>query len=135
MKLSTGMSFTALAAATAFLLGGCADPAATAHVVHLGHDAAQSVDVAMRTGQHLAIVDDDFNASIGDGWSIVGEPDPEILRFDGEGVVLDDPQAVGGGGIYSFDYVAVGAGTTTITVEYSYRGDVRFESVVAVTVD
>ncbi|HWL01380.1 MAG TPA: protease inhibitor I42 family protein [Microbacteriaceae bacterium] len=135
MKLGTGIRLGAGAVATAFLLAGCADPAATTHAVHLTHDGSETFEVSMQVGQHLSIVDDGFNASVGDGWTVVGPPDPAILRYDGEDVVLNNPGADGSGGTYSFDYTAIGAGTTTVTVEYAYRGDAQFESTVRVTVD
>lgn len=133
MKLGTGISLVAVA--TAFLLAGCADPSATTHAVHLTHDGSETFEVSMRVGQRLSIVDDEFNASVGDGWTVVGAPDSAILRYDGEHVVLDDPGADGSGGSHSFDYTAIGAGSAIATVEYSYRGDVQFESIVRVTVD
>lgn len=125
----------AMMAATAFFLAGCANPAGTTHAVHLGHAESQSVDVAMKVGQRLTILDGEFNASVGDGWTVVGEPDSAILAFDGDNVILDNPGAAGSGGSYSLEYTAVGVGTTTITIEYSYRGDAKFESVVRATVD
>jgi len=133
MKLGTGLSLVVVA--TASLLAGCADPAATTHAVHLTHDGAETVEVSMKVGQHLSIVDDAFNASVGDGWTVVGTLDSAILRYDGEDVILDNPGADGGGGSHSFDYTAISAGSTTVTVEYSYRGDSQFESTVRVLVD
>jgi len=116
-------------------LAGCADPSATTHVVHLGHDESQVSEVSMRVGQLLSIVDDEFNASVGDGWTLTREPDATVLERVGEGVVLDEPDAVGGGGTYTLDYTAVGAGSTSVTLEYAYRGEPAFESTVRVTVD
>lgn len=134
MKFNAAILLGAVAVTTAFLTG-CADPTATRHAVHLTHDGPETFEVSMQVGQHLSIVDDEFNASVGDGWTVVETPGSAVLEYEGQSVVLDNPGADGGGGRHSLEYTAIGTGSTAITVEYAYRGDARFESTVHVTVD
>lgn len=130
-NMTTGI----VAVAAAIALAGCADPSATIHAVHLDHEPGQDYAVELGVGQRLVLLDEEFNASIGDGWRIAGVPDGAVLELVGEGFEPDRPDAVGGGGTYSIAYTAVGSGTTDVTLEYSYRGEERFEAVVRVAVD
>ena len=62
----------------------------------------------------------DANATTGYSWSqTVG--DTNVVAFVGNEYVAEvrDPQVVGGGGIDTFTFNAIGKGTTTITLTYA----------------
>lgn len=63
------------------------------------------------------------NPSVGDGWTLTGEPDPAVVRLEGDGFESDAPEDVAGApGIEYFLFEAVGPGRTEIDIRYCYRG-------------
>lgn len=78
-------------------------------------------------GQTLVVDFGEISSSIGDGWAVAVEPDPAVLgpgEEDSETVGEEVPGARSELW-YSFD--AVAEGTTSITFQYSYRGDTEVE--------
>ena len=59
------------------------------------------------------------NPTTGYHWTIVGDLDKSVVKFvSQEYKSTSDPNIVGGGGVDTFVFKAVGAGQTTITLGY-----------------
>lgn len=63
------------------------------------------------------------NPSVGDDWSLIGEPDAAVARLLDEGFESDAPEdVVGAPGTEYFLFEAAAPGTTEIVLQYCYRG-------------
>ncbi|WP_024285375.1 protease inhibitor I42 family protein [Cellulomonas sp. KRMCY2] len=83
--------------------------------------AAQAV--ALEVGDLLVVDLGTVNASVGDGWDLVVEADPAVLgAAEVRSEYLGDEGEVGGPSTLAYAFEAVGPGTTTIELQYAYRG-------------
>jgi hypothetical protein len=80
----------------------------------------ESGAVAVALGEKVVVDLGYLNSSIGDGWFLVGQPDPAVLADEGEHYEseCDEP---GCGGDLAWRFGTAGAGRTTITFRYCYR--------------
>lgn len=85
---------------------------------------ATSVDLA--PGEALVVEFGEVNGSVGDEWVLTEEPDPAILG-EGEELTRALGDAPGSPSELSYRFEPVGAGTTVITWEYRFRGEVPEE--------
>lgn len=99
----------------ALLLGACGTDAGTRTF------SESDSELRVRSGEGFRI-EIEASPGVGDGWEVIGEPDPTVARVVDSGFESDDPDAVGGSGIIWFEFEAVAAGTTEIVLEYCYRG-------------
>jgi hypothetical protein len=102
-----------LACALVLLAGGCFGP----HVVTV---AAGDGTAHVANGDILRVDLGSYNASIGDSWYLVGQPDPGVLvekdqEFDAD---CGNP---GCGGRLAWTFTATGPGDTTLAFRYCYR--------------
>jgi hypothetical protein len=81
--------------------------------------------VTVSPGEVLIVDFGEVNATVGNAWVIVEEPDATIL---GEGEersdYLGESGETGAASDLSYRFAAVGEGTTTIEFEYRFRGSV-----------
>lgn len=61
------------------------------------------------------------NASIGNDWRVVEEPDGTLLELTEHGYGPDDPQTAGSGGTRVFSYRALAPGEAELTLYDCYR--------------
>lgn len=81
-------------------------------------------EIAVVVGEKFAIRLSE-NASIGDAWRVVSEPDGRLVESEGTSVKSDvgpdEPPRAGAGAQREFKYKARAAGVTTVTVFNCYR--------------
>lgn len=58
------------------------------------------------------------NPSTGYSWSIIPEPDENIVQLVGQNFLAEQPLAIGSGGVDVWTFRAVNAGETTIALGY-----------------
>jgi hypothetical protein len=80
----------------------------------------ESGAVAVAVGEKVVVDLGSQNSSIGDGWFLVGPPDPAVLTDGGEHYDSECDQP-GCGAHVTWHFGTVAAGTTTITLRYCYR--------------
>lgn len=81
--------------------------------------------VSLSPGETLVVDFGFINPSIGDEWIITAQPDATVLeegRSSFDSGQPDPPPGSGGELVYRF--APVGSGTTTISFEYRYRGEI-----------
>jgi hypothetical protein len=119
----------ALAAGLLVAVAGCGADEAVVTVddsgtVSVADDArvpgTESGALAVSLGKKVVVDLGYLNSSIGDGWFLVGRPDPAVLADEGEHYEAECDQP-GCGGDMAWHFDTVGAGTTTITLRYCYR--------------
>jgi hypothetical protein len=76
--------------------------------------------ITVAVGQDVVVDLGSQNSSIGDGWFLVGPPDPAVLADGGEHYDSECDQPGCGAGV-SWRFGTVAAGTTAITLRYCYR--------------
>jgi predicted secreted protein len=64
-----------------------------------------------------------MNPGVGFEWELAEPPDDSVLRLISDDVEIDDPEAAGSGGVQTWRFEAVGAGTTRLRLERRYRGE------------
>jgi len=118
-----GSATRLVAAVVVTVLAGCSggsdDDPVTVSV------AAGQVDLA--EGEVLQVDLGPYNASIGDSWQVTGAPNPAVLRDDDQTVEPDadcGTGQVGCGGSLTWEFTAIGRGSTTIEFRYCYRSRV-----------
>lgn len=78
------------------------------------------------------------NPTTGYGWEVVIAPDEAVLAQQGEAVygpTVTDTALVGSGGATTFEFLAVGAGSTTVELVYRRPWEDGVEPVETVTID
>jgi len=85
---------------------------------------ASSGTARVGVGQTLVVDIGRVNASVGDGWELARPPDPTILADLGSRYAGDSPAAPGSGGTMTWEFRGVAPGTTTVVLQYRYRGEV-----------
>jgi inhibitor of cysteine peptidase len=78
------------------------------------------------------------NPTTGYSWEVSGAPDPAVLEQMGEAVYEASPtdtMVVGSGGVMTFEFQAVGAGTTTLELVYRRPWEDGVEPIETVTID
>ncbi|MEZ4502537.1 MAG: protease inhibitor I42 family protein [Dehalococcoidia bacterium] len=104
-----------LAADTPFFVR-CRDAAPA--VVRVGADDSGS-SVSLEVGQRLRVTLES-NPTTGYSWQLTGAPDPAVLeQVLGPIYIGGASDLVGAAGTETFDFLAVGAGTTSISLEYA----------------
>jgi hypothetical protein len=88
-----------------------------------GSDDPRSIDfrsqtVRLRAGDAVVMTDPSFSPGIGDSWSIVTPPDPHVATIKER---LRDCDMPGCTGELDETVSGVGAGETTIVLQYCYR--------------
>lgn len=116
-----GTRRTAALLASALLLSvGLAGCSASEKIIDYTDTAA-----TLAPGEVLIVDFGEVNATVGNAWVIVEEPDAAIL---GEGEersdYLGESGETGAASDLSYRFAAVGEGTTTIEFEYRFRGSV-----------
>ncbi len=78
----------------------------------------RSQTVRLGVGDAVVMTDTSFSPGIGDSWSVVTEPDPQIATIEERLRDCDQPGCTG-----ELDETvrAVGTGATTIALQYCYR--------------
>jgi predicted secreted protein len=80
----------------------------------------QSDAVTVAVGEKVVVDLGYQNSSIGDGWFLVGPPDPAVLADEGEHYESECDQS-GCGADMTWHFATVGTGKTAITLRYCYR--------------
>jgi hypothetical protein len=93
-------------------LGGCGGP--TTVSVDVGAGSA-----GLAKGDVLRVSLGAVSPGIGDGWFVQTPPDPAVLTDQGQ--QLNNCDQPGCTGTLSWDFTAVGRGSTTIVFRYCYR--------------
>ena len=104
----------AMAASLVFVATGCSS------VTKVDSDAGSAT---VPGGGTLVVDFGEINQSVGDDWVIIVEPDPAVL---GDGVpeyLGEDGAPPGGSSRLTYSFPAVGKGTTTVEIEYRFRGE------------
>jgi inhibitor of cysteine peptidase len=78
--------------------------------------------ITLERGQIVA-VPLEMNSSVGFEWDLREPPDEGILRLLSNEVEVDAPDVVGGGGVQTWRFEAVGEGRTELILERRYRGE------------
>ncbi len=82
----------------------------------------EDTHVRVAAGDAFVIAVDD-NASVGDMWSVSGQPDADVVEARGDHYEPDSEEDVaGGGGTREFRFEALRAGTATIELRNCFRG-------------
>ena len=106
----------------ALLLSACgsADKSNNPQATEASGDKPNDPQVALETsvGKEFKVVLES-NPTTGYHWEIVGDLDAAVVEFVSKDYKsTSDPNLVGGGGLDTFVFKAVGAGKTTITLGY-----------------
>lgn len=110
-----------LVAATAMIalaLSGCASGAAVTV------DAFSTDSVTVPAGQDLVVDFGEINSSTGDDWVIITEPDAAVLSPGESQSEQVGDGAPGSPNLFSYRFVAIEAGTTSIEFQYQFQGSV-----------
>jgi predicted secreted protein len=118
--------FAAVVTALALLGSGCAGDTGDGTGDGTGDDTAEftldDTRIDVSAGESFTIAVDD-NASVGDDWSLSGDPDSAVVTAQGDDYVADsDEDTTGGGGTRYFRFDARAAGTTTVELRNCFRG-------------
>ncbi len=126
----------ALAMAVA-LVTGCSDD------LDIGDGGSATIAV-VGSGEATLRVDGELkvalaaNPTTGYTWEVSGAPDPAVLEQMGEAVYEASPtdtMVVGSGGVMTFEFQAVGAGTTTLELVYRRPWEDGVDPIETVTID
>lgn len=80
-------------------------------------------EVTLSQGDILEVDFGTINTSIGDEWTVTAQPDPNILVNSVRPAAPDaTPAPPGSDTEYAMYFEAVGAGETSVTFQYTYRG-------------
>ena len=85
-------------------------------------DAASTSVVELAVGETLALDLGEVNPSVGDAWEVAVEPDPAVLAPAEYHTDGGDGEVAGGSIEAEYRFEAVGPGTTTLELQYAYRG-------------
>lgn len=109
----------AIAAMLAALIVGLADCAGAQTRV----DADEPTAV-VKVGEEVVLDLGEVNSSVGTEWVLVEEPDPAVLGGEEVDFESDQPNPPpGSSSNMTVTFDAVGAGETTLTYEYRFRGE------------
>ena len=118
-----GRATCLVAAVVVAVLAGCSGGSGDDPVT-IGVAARQ---VTLAEGEVLRVDLGPYNASIGDSWQVTGAPDPAVLHDDDQ-TIEPDPDCgagqIGCGGTLTWEFTAIGRGSTTIEFRYCYRSRV-----------
>ncbi|HWU28249.1 MAG TPA: protease inhibitor I42 family protein [Microbacterium sp.] len=85
---------------------------------------ADEPTAVVKVGEEVVVDLGEVNSSVGTEWVLVEEPDPAVLGGEDVDFVSDQPNPPpGSSSNMTVTFDAVGAGETTLTYEYRFRGE------------